>query len=128
MRCEVAFFKHHRRNSIIISSVPHFLYTVLLSTQFLCNLVQTAPSGLNESNDKHPLPIVNIPDTIVALDLLRSSLSDILDDFKFVTENNQTKLNLLEEGNRPLTLDDIRKIEHNGDNPLEDIFWVFQNK
>ena len=69
--------------------------------------------------DSNPASLTNIPDTIVALDNLRSSLNDVLEDFKVATNKNKTKVNPFEEDNAPLSINDVRDIEHNGDNPLD---------
>ena len=119
MRCEVVSLKNRHRNILIISYFLYFSFFVRLPTQLLGSPVQNAPNTVNTSSNDGQSSIANIPDTIVALDHLRSSLSDVLDDFKFVAENNQSKANPPDESNTPLTLDDIRNIEHTGDNPLD---------
>ena len=63
--------------------------------------------------------IANIPDAIIALDNLRSSLNDVLEDFKVVTNPNSSHANPFEEGDVPLSINDVRDTEHNGDNPLD---------
>ena len=64
-------------------------------------------------------PMASIPETIVSLDNLRSSLTDLLEDFRIAVDKNQSTLDPLVESDKPLTLNDIRNIEHNGDNPLD---------
>ena len=65
--------------------------------------------------------IANIPDTIIALDNLRSSLNDVLEDFKVATNPNSSNVNPFEEGDVPLSINDVRDTEHNGDNPLDPV-------
>ena len=65
--------------------------------------------------------IANIPDAIIALDNLRSSLNDVLEVFKVVTNPNSSNVNPFEEGDVPLSINDVRDTEHNGDNPLDPV-------
>ena len=64
-------------------------------------------------------PMASIPETIISLDNFRSSLTDLLEDFRIAVDKNQSSLDPLVESDKPLTLNDIRNIEHNGDNPLD---------
>ena len=105
----------------IISMVLTIQIIIILLTN-ICELFGNSIHNTTNNQpalDGNPASIANIPDTIVALDKLRSSLNDVLEDFKVATNKNQSKVNPIEEDNVPLTLNDVRDIEHNGDNPLD---------
>ena len=102
----------------IISLLLHYAICVNHIGLVLGSPVQNA--GKNGTNlGMIHAPMSSIPETIVSLDNLRSSLTDLLEDFRIAVNKNQSSLDPLVESDKPLTLNDIRNIEHNGDNPLD---------
>ena len=105
--------------------IIHIIWLCLCNALFLTHieaiLANSIPNELqNGTNlDKIQAPMASIPETILSLDTLRSGLTDLLEDFRIATDENQSSIDPLAESNTPLTLNDIRNIEHNGDNPLD---------
>ena len=117
-----AFSKNSMKSFVFVSSIIIIYNVQEVELQSLASRAAISSRKANAPPSNGSLAtIANIPDAIIALDNLRSSLNDVLEDFKVVTNPNSSNVNPFEEGDVPLSINDVRDTEHNGDNPLDPV-------